>query len=131
MTPRFSKDLIEKFSPGPEVEFSGLWKNELGSEMRLTVKDGDVHGSYRTAVGEAPEEETFDLCGYVKGDLLVFCVNFGAHGSLATWTGQHAVEGGNEEILTLWHLVRAPRDGHEPKDVWSTLLTGANTFTRV
>ncbi len=130
MSPRFGKGLTRKVAPAPEVEFSGLWKNELGSEMQVTVKNGEVRGSYSTAVGEAPEERTFDLCGFVKGDLIVFCVNFGEFGSLATWAGQHAVEGGREEILSLWHLARAPRDGHEPKDLWSTMLTGSNTFYR-
>ena len=130
MTRSFGKDLSRKAPTGPDIDFSGRWKNELGSEMMLNVKNGEVRGTYRTAVGEAPEEESFDLCGFAKGDLLVFCVNFGAYGSLAAWAGQHAIDNGKEEILALWHLARNPRDGHEPKNLWSTMLTGANTFTR-
>ena len=113
-----------------DVDFSGPWKNELGSEMTLTQENGNVRGHYRTAVGEASEEEAFALCGFAEGDLIVFCANFGSYGSLTTWAGQHVVENGEEKLLTLWHLARNLVENHEPKQFWSTMLTGANTFTR-
>jgi len=130
MIPHFSKNLTRKAVSATRVNFSGRWTNELGSEMALTVNNGEVKGTYRTAVGEAPDEEVFDLIGYAKDDLIVFCVNFGAYGSLTAWAGQHAVENEKEMILSLWHLARNTVDGHDPKHLWSTMLTGSNTFTR-
>ncbi len=131
MIPRFSKNLTRKATSGAHVDFSGRWINELGSEMTLTIDKGVVQGKYRTGVGEAPEEEAFDLCGFATDDLIVFCVNFGSYGSLTAWAGQHAVEDGQEQIMTLWHMARNAVDGHDIKHLWSTMLTGADTFKRV
>ena len=77
----FSKYLQSK-SERPAIDFSGVWVNEMGSEMELTVNDGRVSGTYRTAVGKVPPTERFELTGFASGDRIVFCVHFGPYGTL-------------------------------------------------
>jgi len=130
MFQHFSKYLQRK-PRGPNIDFSGIWVNELGSEMDLTVQEGLVSGTYRTAVGRASPTERFDLTGFATGDRIVFCVNFGVYGTLAAWTGLHSEDKGVEEIYSLWHLPREIQDDEEAKDYrWSAILTGVNTFKR-
>ena len=118
-------------SPTPP-NFNGTWENRLDSEMELTVDtDGDVIGKYRTGVGAPTPTEEFDLKGFVSGDLIVFCVNFGNYGSLTSWAGQHTRDdNGNEAIYTLWHLAKNIPDLDEPDDLWSGILAGANEYRR-
>ncbi|MFT5548143.1 MAG: hypothetical protein ACI9CO_000055 [Candidatus Azotimanducaceae bacterium] len=112
--------------------FDGKWKNRLDSEMELSVDvDGDIQGRYRTGVGRPTPTEEFDLKGFVSGDLIVFCVNFGTYGSLTSWAGQHTRdENGREVIFTLWHLAKNISDENEPEELWAGILAGANEYTR-
>ncbi len=113
------------------VDFNGMWRNELGSEMHLHVdSDGVVAGKYRTSVGEPQPVEEFDLSGFASGDLLSFVVNFGRYSSLASWSGQHTVDSGTEVIKTMWLLARNIADADEPTDMWAAVLTGSNNFRR-
>lgn len=114
------------------VDFDGKWKNRLDSEMEITVNtNGDIIGKYRTGVGSPSPTEEFDLKGFASGDLLVFCVNFGKYGSLASWAGQHTKDdNGNEVIYTLWHLAKDIKDEDEPDDLWEGILAGANEYRR-
>jgi hypothetical protein len=100
--------------------------------MELAVDtDGDVTGKYRTGVGRPGPTEEFDLKGFVSGDLIAFCVNFGSYGSLTSWAGQHTRdEDGNEVIYTLWLLAKNVRDEDEPADLWAGILAGANEYRR-
>ena len=126
----FSKCLQRK-PGGPAIDFSGTWVNELGSEMELTVQEGRVSGKYRTVVGRANPTERFELTGFASRDRIVFCVKFGAYGTLGAWAGLHSEENGVEEIYSLWHLPRDIQDDEEAKDYrWSAILTGVNTFRR-
>lgn len=117
-------------APPPIIDFSGTWVNRLGSEMTLTVTDGNVTGCYRTAVGEPSPTEEFELVGFASGDLIAFTVNFGKYDSLTAWVGQHTVENGVETIYTLWHMTKDIADEDEPKQLWAGFLAGANTFVR-
>ena len=118
-------------TPAPP-NFNGKWKNRLDSEMELAVDvDGDVIGKYRTGVGAPQPTEEFDLKGFVSGDLIVFCVNFGKYASLTSWAGQHTRDAnGNEVIYTLWHLAKNIPDPQEPSDLWAGILAGANEYRR-
>jgi len=113
------------------VNFSGKWRNQLGSEMELaTDVSGRVTGRYRTNVGSPQPAEEFDLTGFVTGDLIVFCVNFGKYGSATSWAGQHTREAGGERLHTLWHLAQNIPDVNEPTGLWRGILAGADTFFR-
>ena len=130
MFQHFSKYLQRK-PGGPTIDFSGIWVNELGSEMELTVQEGRANGTYRTGVGRASPAERFELTGFASRDRIVFCVKFGTYGTLGAWAGLHSEENGVEEIYSLWHLPRDIQEDEEAKDYrWSAILTGVNTFKR-
>jgi hypothetical protein len=113
------------------VNFSGKWRNQLDSEMEIaTDASGRVTGRYRTNVGSPKPTEEFDLTGFVTGDLIVFCVNFGKYGSATSWAGQHTRDGGSEKIYTLWHLAQNIPDASEETGLWRGVLAGADTFFR-
>ena len=131
MLKHFSKISRPAAAPAPTVNFNGTWKNELESEMNLTVDaQGNVSGKYRTGVGAPGPVEEFSLVGFASGDLLSFTVNFGDYGSLTSWAGQHTVESGLEIIKTLWLLARNVKDPDEPANLWGAVMTGCNNFTR-
>ena len=91
----------------PTVDFSGTWQNELQSEMHLNVdQQGHVTGKYKTGIGTPNPSEEVDLVGFASADLLSFTVNFGTHGSLTCWSGQHILEDGVETIKTKWLLTQ-------------------------
>jgi len=118
-------------APIPIINFNGVWRNELHSEMKLTVDaQGNVTGKYKTGVGSPGPTEEFDLVGFASGDLLSFTVNFGAYGSLTSWAGQHTVESGSEVIKTLWLLTHNIKDSEEPNNLWGAVLTGYDNFQR-
>jgi hypothetical protein len=99
--------------------------------MELAITGNKVAGVYRTNVGAPAPTEEFDLTGFVSGDLITFTVNFGKYGSLTAWAGQHTeIRSGEYEIKTLWHLAKNIADANEPADLWSSILAGANSFTR-
>ena len=93
---------------------SGVWYNELGSEMILTTdKNGGLSGTYKSAVGNA--EDFYILAGRYdvslpldsSGDSVGWVVTFrnhlcNAHSTMA-WSGQY-FDSGAERILTNWLL---------------------------
>ncbi len=114
-----------------DVDFSGEWHNQHGSEMRLKVlPDGKVSGTFHTGVGSPRPSEEFPLVGFVCGDLITFCVNFGKYESAAAWTGQHTLEDGVETIESMWHLAINIEDRAEKDWLWSGIRAGADTFHR-
>jgi hypothetical protein len=116
-------------APAPTVDFNGKWRNELHSEMNLTVDaQGNVTGKYKTGVGTPAPSEEFDLVGFASGDLLSFTVNFGTYGSLTSWSGQHTNERGTDVIKTMWLLTRNVKDSDEPANLWGAVLTGYDNF---
>ena len=120
-------------SQDSEPDFNGKWKNRVGSEMELKVsKNGALTGTYRTGIGLPKPDEEFRLRGFVSGDLIVFCVDFGRYHSLTSWAGQHTQDGnGKEVIYTLWHLAQNVRDEDEPDDLQLVgILAGANEYRR-
>jgi Avidin family len=118
-------------SPAPTVDFNGVWRNELRSEMNLVVDtQGNVIGKYKTGVGSPEPTEEFDLVGFASGDLLSFTVNFGKYGSLTSWAGQHTMDNGSEVIKTLWLLARNIKDPDESANLWGSVLIGYNNFQR-
>jgi hypothetical protein len=131
MLSAFAKVKTLPTAPKPTVNFAGKWVNELGSEMTLSVTPtGEVSGTYRTAVGAPGGSEKFDLRGFASGDLLSFTVNFGKYGTLTSWVGQHTDDGQGAIIKSLWILARNIEDPDEPGQLWGSVLTGYNNFTR-
>ena len=114
-----------------KVDFSGVWRNQRGSSMELSIDDrGRLSGTFRTVVGAPSGQESFPLCGFVQGDLIAFTVNFGVHESVTAWAGQHTIVGGRERIETLWHLAKNIPDADEERSLWAAVLAGADSFER-
>lgn len=127
----FSKIDIAVGAATPAVDFDGVWKNELDSEMDLQVDaSGNVTGAYRTGVGAPGKTESFSLVGFASGDLLTLTVNFGKYGSLTSWVGQHTEEKGQRVIKCMWLLASNVEDTEEPKKLWGAVMTGYNNFHR-
>ncbi len=113
------------------IDFSGKWTNRLGSEMNLSASEtGKLQGTFQTHVGTPSPAESFDLVGFVSGDLITFTVDFRPHGSLAAWAGHYAVVSSTERIYTLWHLAENIKDEEKPTNLWAGILAGANVFER-
>lgn len=126
-------DLTLNIKPAsiPTVNFTGKWKNDLGSTMEISVNvNGTVTGKYKTAVGQPDNFEEFDLIGYASGDLISFTANFGKYGSITSWTGQHTIKNENEVIFTMWHMAVNVEDADENKKLWGSVWSGYNNFER-
>lgn len=104
----------------------------MGSQVRFTVKEGAVNGTYNTNVGEPDKAQSFPLIGQVNGDQIVFTVNFKDYGSMTAWVGQVTVNAKGETYLrTLWHNTKDIEDAKEKDDIWGSIRTGASQFVRV
>jgi Avidin family len=116
-------------APSSQIDFSGQWKNELGSSMVLSIEGSQVTGTYLSAVsaGDGPVEAP--LYGSVTGDLISFSVNWG--NSITSWVGHGIRENDQDGIVTLWHLVAAIPDETNPQSQWKTVYAGADSFTRI
>lgn len=112
--------------------FDGSWENDSGSLVTFEVKDGEVHGTYQTNVGQPDKNQSFALIGFVQGDQITFTVNFKGFGSMTAWTGQLITDKNDKPyIRTLWHLTRDVADDKEQDDIWKSINTGASNFVRV
>jgi hypothetical protein len=112
-------------------ELDGTWRNPLGSVLTVELTDEHViRGSFRPEAAGGVEHRSHLVHGYAEGSAFTFCVDFGEHGSVASWTGHHVDDEAGDRLETLWQLARtgAPEAGGSP--AWGALLTGANTFTR-
>ncbi len=113
------------------ANFTGNWYNQHGSQMTLQVDTaGAVRGTYQTGVGLAAPDERFSLLGFASDDLIAFTVNFGAHGCLTSWAGQHTRDDSGERLETMWYLARNIADADEPQRLWGGIWSGADVFRR-
>lgn len=126
-------DLSFKLNPtSANINFSGKWKNELGSTMEINQdSSGLLIGLYSTAVGQPTNIEVFPLSGLASGDLIGFTVNFGKYGSLTSWTGQMTQDSTEDKIYMLWHMAVNVEDHEETKKIWGSVWTGYNNFIRI
>ncbi len=109
----------------------GTWFNEHGSKMTVEIAaDGQVTGTFESAVGLAAPGERFPVTGYATGDLVAFTVNFGRYLSLTTWVGYRAFEDDGEEVLrTTWQMAVSP-PAQKIAERWKGTWTGSNLFRR-
>ncbi|MBY0337401.1 MAG: avidin/streptavidin family protein [Acetobacteraceae bacterium] len=114
---------------GPGPDFSGRWRNELGSTMELAVQGGSITGTYTSAVSSGGGPVTGALAGHVNGDLIAFTVRWPAP-AITAWVGQLVVAGGAEAIETLWQMTTNVADAEEPTKLWQSVLAGADRFVR-
>ena len=113
---------------------SGIWYNELGSQMQLNASGNNVWGWYYSAVGVAAY--TYPLSGqintqpYPYSQVLGWAVAWtnayqNAH-SVTTWSGQYQTVDGHEEIVAFWLLTNELPENQD----WEATLVGKDVFTR-
>jgi hypothetical protein len=112
-----------------QPDFSGLWKNQMGSTMNLSVSGTDIDGLYTSASSAGGPPIAGTLKGFVAGDLISFLVLWPG-GSQTAWVGQMTGSEAQPVIRTLWHLVTNVPDPDEPKELWTSTYAGADEFTR-
>lgn len=118
-------------SPGPSINFSGTWLNELGSTMELIQAGSSLTGFYRSAVSGTGDAVVGELAGWADGDLVSFTVNWERTASLTAWTGQLVGAGAGQRLKTMWLLVQNVEDPAEASGLWNATLVGADTFRRI
>lgn len=120
-------------TPGTRTRarLDGTWRNSLGSELTLHVtEEHALLGSFRP-----PPADGMPLAhpvhGFADGSAFACCVDFGEHGSVASWTGHHVIDDAGERLETLWLLARSTDETGAGAPAWGSLLTGANSFVRL
>lgn len=110
-------------------ELDGIWINEAGSAVALTVEaDGSLTGFYQTELGQPDAETRFPLTGWVQGDVIAFSVRFTGFGSITSWSGQLSEDAEGAFIRTLWQHTRDIAEEAEAEDLWRSITAGAATF---
>lgn len=116
-------------APAHANDLDGLWINEAGSAVEITVEeDGSLTGAYRTELGAPDAEARFPLIGWAQGDVIAFSVSFTGFGSITSWSGQLSEDADGPYIRTLWHYTKDIPDAEEADDLWRTVNTGFAVF---
>src|SRR4051794_38487066 len=110
---------------GTTVDFSGTWRNELGSTMSLSQNSDEVDGTYESLVSSGGGTTAGDLRGYCDGDLIAFTVHWNDFQAITSWVGQ--VSDDQTTIRTLWQMTKQVDAGDE----WASINAGFDTFNRV
>jgi len=110
---------------GAAVDFSGIWKNELGSKMTLSQKNDVLSGTYESAVSAGGQPTSGDLQGYVDGNLIAFVVHWKQFQAITAWVGQTNPKN-SKQISTLWQMTSKVGAGEE----WASINAGADYFTK-
>jgi hypothetical protein len=110
--------------------FDGDWTNKLGSAMHLTVAGNQVTGDYTSAVSGGGGTAHGSLLGYINGSIICFLVHWDAAPSITAWAGHLVKEAGADVIETLWHLPMKMQNPDDPDQLWSSIFTGTDSFTR-
>lgn len=116
-----------KAGTGAPIDFSGTWKNELGSTMRIEQSGDSVSGTYeKSAVSENGGATSGQLSGYVDGDLIAFVVHWDQFQAITAWVGQGGPGASSDRINTLWQMTQQVEAGEE----WASINAGADIFVK-
>lgn len=116
-------------APSGAVNFSGVWHNQLGSTMDLTISGSDVTGTYTSSVSSGGVAVSGPISGFINGDLIGFSVLWPS-AAITAWVGQLVVESNVDTIKTLWQMTTNVPDAQEPTGLWASIYAGADTFVR-
>ena len=116
-------------APATEGTLDGVWRNELGSQLRLFVEpDGSLVGTYESAVGGTRQQQPVTGSSGVRAPdgevVLGFVVRWPGAGSLAAWAG--TFDHRADRIHASWLLV----EGCQAADAWGSTRTGVDEFRR-
>jgi hypothetical protein len=110
---------------------AGIWHNQHGSELELELSpEGRISGSFRSATGLARGAGGCEISGFVAGDLIAFCANFGEFDSLTAWAGHITVDAGESRIHTQWQMTVALPPRGAAEQLWKGVWTGSDSFRR-
>lgn len=112
---------------GATVDFSGKWKNELGSIATIAQKGDVISGKYVSAVSEGGTSTTGVLAGFVDGGLISFVVHWDQFQAITAWVGQLDPKAPTQTINTLWQMTSQVPPGEE----WASINAGADVFVRI
>ena len=112
------------------VDFTGTWKNELGSEMTIVQAGQALTGKYISPVSGGGGPVIGLLVGWADGQVISFTVNW-PQPSITAWVGHLVTEDGTEAIETLWHLATTMANPDDPTELWESVLAGADRFVQV
>lgn len=115
-----------KAGTGVSVDFSGDWKNELGSAMHLEQTSSSIVGTYTSSVSSTGGSTVGDLVGFVDGDLFSIVVHWRDFQAITSWVGQAAPGSSANTIKTLWQMTKQVEVGDE----WASINAGSDTFER-
>lgn len=110
---------------------NGVWTNDGGSELYLSVDGSRISGYYITAAKRPEPGKKHPIAGTRNGDLIGFVVSWEDANSLTSWCGRYTVDKTEREcIKTVWHLGRLFEDAAStvPNPVWSTFITNTCTY---
>jgi len=113
-----------------QIDFTGTWKNELGSEMTLVQNGSVLTGKYESAVSGGGGKILGDLSGWGSGRLISFSVNWPSD-AITAWVGHLVTENGSDAMETLWQMATRMPDPTDPNELWESVLSGADRFTKV
>ncbi|XP_058846106.1 avidin-like isoform X1 [Acipenser ruthenus] len=118
-----------------KCDLKGKWKNELGSNMTISVidKNGYFSGSYLTAVTTQKKVEIkkSPISGVMvpsSQPIFAFHVNWTFSDSITAFTGQCFVDSSGERLETMW-LLKAIAGSSD--DNWASTRVGSNVFRRL
>lgn len=112
---------------GTMIDFSGDWKNDLGSVMHLNQSGDSLEGTYTSAVSSSGTSTVGDLKGFVDGDLISVVVHWRDFQAITSWVGQAEPNTANGTVKTLWQMTKQVASGGE----WASINAGSDTFKRV
>jgi Avidin family len=126
------KKLAKSAAPAglSDYDFSGTWRNDLGSTMELDVQSGLANGTYSGPASGAGAPITGKIKGFAKADILALVIRWNIPSpSMTTWVGQAERKGG-DRLRALWHLAHETPDQDEPRELWTSILSGTDLFRR-
>lgn len=109
-------------------DISGIWHNQHGSTIRIEVTaDGRISGAFKSGIGLAKDAGECKVSGFVSGNLVTFCADFGQFDSMTAWVGHIVNENGERRLDTQWQMsVALPRRGSE--EIWKGIWIGSDVF---
>ena len=117
---------------GTAFDFSGLWVNELGSQMDIVSQNGaQLSGKYTSFVSGGGGPVTGDLVGWANGLLISVSVNWAPTTAITSWVGQLVDPDATDmAIESLWQMTVPIENPDQPDELWQSILAGADTFRR-
>ena len=112
------------------TNIQGQWQNELGSVLQIDSisEEGEILGVYKSSTGV--DGKTFGLKGWINSYEshpdeinISFSVRWEGYGSITSWTGYCYNLNEQDQIKTVWHLVRSGKEFD-----WERIISNSSVF---